>query len=64
MPRVASRIYPIMLSVAEVAAAIGVERVTVYEWIANGLPLYRIGVKRKILVADLVEYLRAHLKKE
>jgi excisionase family DNA binding protein len=64
MPRIASRIYPIMLSVAETAAAIGVDRTVVYEWIEGGLPLYRIGVKRKILVADLVEYVRAHMKRE
>ena len=64
MPRVASRLYPICLTVAETAAAIGVHRETVYEWIAAGLPLYRIGTKRKILVADLVEHIRANVKRE
>jgi excisionase family DNA binding protein len=64
MPRVASRLYPIMLSVAEAAAEMGVDRWTVYAWIEAGLPLYRIGTKRKILVADLVEYIRANLKRE
>lgn len=58
------RLYPLMLSVAECAAVIGVERRTVYQMIDNGLPLYRIGVKRKILVADLVDFIRQTFKRE
>lgn len=66
MPRKsrASRLWPITLSVAEVAAALGIDRTHVYSMIAGGLPLYRIGVKRKILVADLVDFIRANFKRE
>lgn len=54
----------IMLNIAQTADALGVERKTVYQMIQNGLPLYRIGVKRKILIADLIDYIRKNFKRE
>jgi len=58
------QLFPLMLSVAEVAAHVGIERRVVYSWIEHGLPIYRVGVRRKVLVADLIEFLRMHLKRE
>ncbi len=58
------RLWPIMLSVSDAAAAIQVERRVVYEMIANGMPVYKIGVKKRILTADFVEAIRATFKRE
>ncbi|MGD0420214.1 MAG: helix-turn-helix domain-containing protein [Xanthobacteraceae bacterium] len=59
----ASRLYPIFLSTSELAAAVGVSRRVVYQWVRQGLPVYQLGVKKKILVADAVEFFRANLKR-
>ncbi len=56
-------LWPIMLSVAELADAMKCDRRYVYQMIANGLPLYRIGVKRRVLVADVVEHIRKTFKR-
>lgn len=58
------RLWPLMLSVADAASAINVERRVIYQMIANGLPVYRIGVKRRILTADFVEAIRQTFKQE
>lgn len=58
------KLWPIMLSISEAATAIGVERRTVYQMIASGMPVYRIGVKKRILTADFVEAIRATFKRE
>lgn len=58
------RLWPVMLSVAECASAIGAERRVIYQMIKNGMPVYRIGVKRRILTADFVEAIRLTFKRE
>ena len=60
--RTASRLWPIFLSVAELADAMGVSWRYVYDMIRNGLPLYQLGTNRKIATADVVEYGRKHFK--
>ena len=55
-------LWPILLSVSELAAAMSCDRRIVYAMIENGLPLYKIGVKRKILVSDVVPYIRKNFK--
>ncbi len=54
MARASSRLWPIALSVSEVADALGVHRRIVYQMIAAGLPLYKIGVRKKLLVTDVI----------
>ncbi len=64
MARRARALWPIMLSVAEVADAMKVDRRVVYQMIAAGLPLYRIGVKRRVLVADLLDFIPLHFQRD
>jgi len=64
MARIASRIFPIMLSVSELAAAMHVDRRVVYLMIGNGLPLYKIGVKKRLLVADVLKFIPLHFKRD
>ncbi len=49
-----ARLWPIALTVSEVAYALGVHRRIVYAMIAAGLPLYRFGTRRKMLVTDVI----------
>ena len=63
MSRTASRLYPLFLTVSEMSAAVGCSRRTVYQWARAGLPLYRIGCSKKIMVADADEFFRANLKR-
>lgn len=58
------RIYPILISTSEAASALGVDRKVIYQMYDAGLPRYRIGTKQKILVADLVEFIRHFYKRE
>ena len=46
--------WPIAFSVTEAAAALGVHRRIIYQMIAGGVPLYRFGTRRKVLVTDLI----------
>ena len=52
MARRARALWPIMLSVSELASAMKVDRRVVYEMVRRGLPLYRIGTKQRVLVTD------------
>lgn len=62
MARASRVLWPIMLSVSELADAMHCDRRHVYSMIANGLPLRKFGVKRRILVADAIEHIREHFK--
>ena len=60
MARKASRIWPIMLSISELAAALSVTRQEIYDAHRDGLlPIYRKGTRRRVLIADAVEWVRA-----
>jgi excisionase family DNA binding protein len=56
------RLWPIWLSISEASRSLGIPRKTLYQWVAQGLPIYKCGVRRKCLVEDLVRFIRAHLK--
>jgi excisionase family DNA binding protein len=56
------RLWPIWLSISEASRALGIERKILYGWVAQGMPIYKCGVRRKVLVEDLVRYIRANLK--
>ena len=59
------RLWPILLSVSECASALGVDRHEIYDAVAGGaLPLYRHGTKRRLLTADVVEWIRQTSKQE
>lgn len=60
----ARKLWPIMLSVSELADAMHVDRRVVYAMIAGGLPLYKIGVKRRVLVSDVLEFIPLHFKRD
>ena len=60
----ASRLWPIMLSVSDLAAAMHVDRRVVYEMVASGLPVYRIGVKKRVLVSDVLAFIPLHFKRD
>jgi excisionase family DNA binding protein len=62
MKREPQRLWPIWLSVSEASRALGIARPVLYSWVRLGLPVYKCGVRRKILVEDLVRYIRANLK--
>jgi excisionase family DNA binding protein len=55
-------LWPILLSVSELADAMGVDRRYVRKMIANGMPVQRLGVKRRIIVADAVEAIRKNFQ--
>jgi len=57
-----ARLYPIVLSTAECAAALGVSRKIIHEMIRQGLPQFKIGTKTKIFVSDLTEFCRVYFK--
>jgi excisionase family DNA binding protein len=53
------------MSVTELSDALGIERRVIYDAIKNhGLPVYRHGVKRRVLIADVVNWIRATWKRE
>ncbi len=64
MARTSSRLWPIMLSVSELAAAMHVDRRVVYAMVEGGLPLYRIGVKKRVLVSDVLDFIPLHFKRD
>jgi excisionase family DNA binding protein len=59
------RLWPITLTIAEAANALGVDRHAIYDGVKfDGLALYRRGVRRFLLTADLVEWVRATWNRE
>jgi excisionase family DNA binding protein len=60
----ASRLWPIALSVSEVADALGVHRRIVYQMIAGGVPLYKFGTRRKMLVTDVIAAIPQFFKRD
>jgi hypothetical protein len=64
MPR-ERRLWPITLTVSECARALHIERGAIYDGIRlDGLPLYRKGVRKFLLTADVVEWIRRTFKRE
>ena len=55
-------LWPILLSVSELADAMQCDRRYVRQMIASGMPVQKIGVKRRILVADAVEAIRKNFQ--
>jgi hypothetical protein len=55
-------LWPILLSVSELADAMGCDRRYVRKMLANGMPVQKIGVKKRILVADAVEHIRKNFQ--
>ncbi len=67
MPRKsrASRVWPIMLSIAELAAALSITRREIYDANRAGLlPIYKKGARRRVFVDDAVRWCRATWQKE
>ena len=59
------RLWPITLTINEAAKALHVHRREIYDGIKlNGLPLYRKGVRKFVLTADLIEWIRRTWKRE
>jgi excisionase family DNA binding protein len=58
------RLWPITLTISEAAKVLHVHRRELYDAINNGLPLYRKGVRKFLLTADLVDWIRAHWRRE
>jgi len=57
------RLWPVWYSVSEWSRALGIERKQIYEWIKRGLPVFKLGVRRKIFTQDMVAFLRANLER-
>lgn len=55
-------LWPVLLSVSELADAMGCDRRFVRRMIANGMPVQKLGVKKRILVADAVEHIRKNFQ--
>jgi hypothetical protein len=60
MPRKREELWPVIaVSVSRLAGALGIERREIYGAIKDDLlPCYRHGVKRRVLIADAVEWVR------
>jgi excisionase family DNA binding protein len=59
------RLFPITLNVSHAAAACGVSRRVLYEANRAGhLAIYRYGPARRIVVSDLVEWIKKHWTKD
>jgi excisionase family DNA binding protein len=59
MPRKASRVFPIMLSISELATALSVTRREIYEANRMGLlPIYKKGARRRVLIEDAVKWVK------
>jgi excisionase family DNA binding protein len=58
------RLYPLMLSVTEVAAQLQCDRHTVYGMCEAGLPSYRCGTRQFVLTDDLIRFVRENFKRE
>jgi hypothetical protein len=57
------KLFPIAATVAELSKLTGWHRSVFYTWIAAGLPRYRVGVRKVLLVADVVEFIRANCER-
>jgi predicted site-specific integrase-resolvase len=57
------RLWPVLQSVSEWSRSLGIDRKIIYAWVRDGLPVYQIGVKRKIFTEDIVAHMRTHLKR-
>ena len=57
-------LYPIAVSPARAAECLDVHRKVIAEMIARGMPIYRHGNKRRVLVDDLVAAIRNTWKLE
>lgn len=58
------KLFPIALTVNQAAKALGgIDRKIIYQFLRVGLPRYRIGTRKLILVDDLVEFIRTHLER-
>lgn len=59
------RLFPIAMTVSECAAQLHVHRRVIYAGIRlDGLPLYTKGVRKFLLTADVVAWIRATWKRE
>ena len=57
-------LWPILLSTSELADAMGCDRRYVRQMIANGMPVQKIGVKKRILVADATVHIRKNFQQD
>ena len=59
------RLWPITLTISEAASALHLHRRDIYAAAKlDGLPIYRKGVRKFCLTADLTEWVRAIFKRE
>lgn len=56
------RIWPLWLSISEASRSLGIERKVLYQWHRQGMPIFKVGTKRKVLVEDIVRFIRINLK--
>jgi excisionase family DNA binding protein len=56
------RLWPIWLSISEASRALGIQRTVLYSWVRQGMPIYKCGVRRKVLTEDLVRFIRINLQ--
>jgi hypothetical protein len=56
------RLWPIWLSISEGSRKLGIDRTVLYQWHHQGMPIYKIGTKRKVLTEDIVRFIRINLK--
>jgi hypothetical protein len=58
------KLYAIAATVAELSKLTGWHREIFYSWFATGkLQRYRVGVRKVLLVADVVEFIRANCER-
>lgn len=58
--RTVKPLFPIALTVAEAALALGMDRPSLTQEIRLGrIPLYQKGLQSRLLVTDIVEYVRS-----
>ena len=60
----ARAMWPILLSVSDLAAAMHVDRRVIYRMVEGGLPLYRIGVKKRMLITDVLAFIPQFFTRE
>jgi len=57
------KLFPIAMTVAELSQATGWDRKTIYAWCAHGLIRYRVGVRKVLFVADVVDFIRTNCER-
>lgn len=62
MQRREKRIWPIWMSISEASRALGIQRRVLYQWHRQGMQIYKIGVRRKVLTEDIVKFIRINLR--